>query len=100
MPIKHNLKLIKNMIRFSQFDTYQVFDILKYRASLGFKPGVFTDGHIRMVADNAIKRCEGVTYGIKVLHWAGKLAQENHRSFIRYDDIRRAIIFTGAMWIG
>ena len=86
-----NPKLRRNMLRFSPYSKNQLFDILKYRANLGFKPGIVSDDHIAMVVDYVFKKQDGITYGLEILRKAGKFAENDHRNFIRFEDVRNAI---------
>lgn len=93
-----DLKFRRNILRFSPHSKKELFAILKYRANIGFHSGVFLDEHIEMVADNAYIKDSSIQYGLEVLRWAGKFAQEDHRNFIRLLDIRKAIFSIQNDW--
>ncbi|MFX0074827.1 MAG: AAA family ATPase [Candidatus Hermodarchaeota archaeon] len=72
----NNLDILRrNIIKFRPFSREQIFDILKYRASLGMYIDAYSDDIINMITDNTLLTGD-IRAGVELLWKAGKIAEE------------------------
>jgi len=81
--------LQRNIIRFENYKSDQIFDILKYRAEMSLKRNVLPDELIEMISD--IVSVHGdIRYGLNLLWKAGKIAENKNLPVINPECIRLA----------
>ena len=71
--------LQKNIIRFNDYSSEQIFDILKYRAEISLRDNVISDELIEMITDIVSGDME---YGLKFLWKASKIAERKHLNIV------------------
>lgn len=81
--------LLGNMIHLKEYDHDQLYDILKYRASLAFRPEAITDDALHLIADIASERGDA-RYALDILWRAGKYAEAENISQVMPEHVRRA----------
>lgn len=80
---------ISDVIYYDPYSHDQLFDILKFRASLAFKDGAIEDDIIDMVAQISLTT-NNLRHGIEILHRAGRIADRQNKSEITPEMIRTA----------
>lgn len=86
--------LLRHIIKLEPYTSIQLYDILKYRASLAFFDGVYDDDVLKTIADY-----EGVDKGgggnarhaLEVLLLAGDIAEREGSKRISVEHVRRAL---------
>jgi len=81
--------LQRNIIRFENYTSDQIFDILKYRADISLKKNALTDESIEMITDIVCLNGD-VRYGLNLLWKAGKIAENKNLQIINSECIRLA----------
>jgi cell division control protein 6 len=86
--VGNNLDILrKNIIRFESFSREQIFDILKYRASLGMFIDAYSDEIIQMITDLTLLTGD-IREGLKLLWKAGKIAVEKNMRQVTPECVR------------
>ncbi|RLI83910.1 hypothetical protein DRP04_00325 [Archaeoglobales archaeon] len=78
-------------IVFKRYNSSQLADILRYRASMAFCNGVLDDGVINYVASLAAKSGGDARYALDLLAFSGDIAISEGRSKITVDIVRKAM---------
>lgn len=81
--------LLGNVIHLREYDYNQLYDILKYRASLAFKPEVVMDESLHLIADIASERGDA-RYALDILWRAGKYAEAENSTQVMPEHVRKA----------
>lgn len=81
--------LQRNIIRFENYTSDQIFDILKYRAEISFKRNVLSDELIEMISDIVSVKGD-IRYGLNLLWKAGKIAENKNLQVINSECVRLA----------
>ncbi|MHA2007456.1 MAG: Cdc6/Cdc18 family protein [Promethearchaeota archaeon] len=81
--------LQRNIIKFSNYSKMQIFDILKYRASLCLKKNVIGDELISMVAESTYNNGD-IRHGLNILWKAVKITENKNLRQITADCVRLA----------
>lgn len=82
--------ILGNIIHLKEYNHNQLYDILKYRASLAFMQDVLMDDAIHLIADIASERGDA-RYALDILWRAGKYAEAESASKVTPEHVRRAI---------
>ena len=78
-------------IVFKDYDAYQLYDILKYRAEQSFVDGVIDDGVLRYIAAITVQRGGDVRYALDVLAMTGDIASMEGKGKVTIELVKRAI---------
>ncbi|MCK4381781.1 MAG: hypothetical protein KAW66_00675, partial [Candidatus Lokiarchaeota archaeon] len=78
-----------NIIHFKKYDRDQLYEILKYRASISFKENVISDKLIEIVSD-LVYQSGDIRYGLNLLWKATKIAENQNLKYITMECIRLA----------
>ena len=81
--------LQRNIIRFENYTSDQIFDILKYRAEISLKRNVLSDELIEMISDIVSVKGD-IRYGLNLLWKAGKIAENKNLQVINSECVRLA----------
>lgn len=81
--------ILGNIIHLKEYDYNQLYDILKYRASLAFMHDVLMDDSIHLIADIASERGDA-RYALDILWRAGKYAEAENASKVTPEHVRKA----------
>ena len=81
--------LQRNIIRFENYTSDQIFDILKYRAEISLKRKVLSDELIEMISDIVSVKGD-IRYGLNLLWKAGKIAENKNLQVINSECVRLA----------
>ncbi|MEM2017586.1 MAG: ORC1-type DNA replication protein [Nitrososphaerota archaeon] len=81
--------LLGNVIHLREYDYNQLYDILKYRASLAFRPEVVIDESLHLIADIASERGDA-RYALDILWRAGKYAEAENSTQVMPEHVRKA----------
>ncbi|MCL7382835.1 MAG: ORC1-type DNA replication protein [Thaumarchaeota archaeon] len=81
--------LLGNIIHLKEYDYSQLYDIVKYRASLAFRPDVLMEDAIQLIADIASERGDA-RYALDILWRAGKYAEAENASQVAPEHVRKA----------
>jgi cell division control protein 6 len=81
--------LLGNIIHLKEYDYNQLYDIIKYRASLAFRPDVLMEDAIQLIADIASERGDA-RYALDILWRAGKYAEAENASQVAPEHVRKA----------
>jgi cell division control protein 6 len=81
--------LQRNIIRFENYTSDQIFDILKYRAEISLKKNVLSDELICIISD-IVSLNGDIRYGLNLLWKAGKIAENKNLKVINSECIRLA----------
>lgn len=81
--------LQRNIIRFENYTSDQIFDILKYRAEISLKRNVLSDELIEMISDIVSVKGD-IRYGLNLLWKSGKIAENKNLQVINSECVRLA----------
>lgn len=81
--------LQRNIIRFENYTSDQIFDILKYRAEISLKKNALSDELIEMISDIVSVKGD-IRYGLNLLWKAGKIAENKNLQVINSECVRLA----------
>ncbi|MCC6023118.1 MAG: AAA family ATPase [Thaumarchaeota archaeon] len=81
--------LLGNVIHLSEYDSGQLYDILKFRAEEALMPGVLLEESLRLIADLAGERGDA-RYALDILWRAGKYAEAENSRVITPEHVRKA----------
>jgi cell division control protein 6 len=81
--------LQRNIIHFKKYNRDQLYEILKYRASISFKENVISDKLIEIVSD-LVYQSGDIRYGLNLLWKATKIAENQNLKYITMECIRLA----------
>ncbi|MCS7126230.1 MAG: ORC1-type DNA replication protein [Aigarchaeota archaeon] len=81
--------LLGNIIYLKEYDFNQLYDIVKYRASLAFRPDALEEDSISMIADLASERGDA-RYALDILWRAGKYAEAESSNKVTPEHVRKA----------
>lgn len=81
--------LQRNIIRFENYTSDQIFDILKYRAEISLKKNALSDELIEMISDIVSMKGD-IRYGLNLLWKAGKIAENKNLQVINSECVRLA----------
>ena len=81
--------LQRNIIRFNDYSSEQIFDILKYRADISFREHVISDDLIEMISDIVFIKGD-IRYGLNLLWKASKIAESKNLKSITAECVRIA----------
>ncbi len=81
--------LLGNVIHLSEYDSGQLYDILKFRAEEALMPGVLLEESLRLIADLAGERGDA-RYALDILWRAGKYAEAESSRVITPEHVRKA----------
>lgn len=79
--------LQRNILKFENYTKNQVFDIMKYRASLSLKENSISDRILEMVAESVFKVGD-IRYGLNLLWRASKFAESRDLKYLTSECIR------------
>ncbi|MEM0451686.1 MAG: ORC1-type DNA replication protein [Nitrososphaerota archaeon] len=82
--------LLGNIIHLKEYGYKELYDIIKYRASLAFHPDVLMDDVIQMIAEIASERGDA-RYALDILWRAGKYAEVDRVMKITPEHVRKAV---------
>jgi Cdc6-related protein, AAA superfamily ATPase len=77
------------VIHLSEYDSGQLYDILKFRAEEALMPGVLLEESLRLIADLAGERGDA-RYALDILWRAGKYAEAENSRVITPEHVRKA----------
>ena len=83
-------RLRRNRIEFKPLSREQIFDLLKYRARLGFRPGACSNEIIIMIADQVLDSRD-INSGLDLLRQAGKIAEDKKLDQITPECVRLGV---------
>lgn len=78
-----------NIIPLKSYTSNQIYGILKFRASLSFRPDSYTDEILKFIAELASKSGD-MRYALEILHKAGMFADQNGFNKLTPECIRYA----------
>lgn len=81
--------LLGNIIHLREYDYTQLYDIIKYRAALAFRPDVLMEDAVHLIADIAGERGDA-RYALDILWRAGKYAEAENASQVAPEHVRKA----------
>ena len=81
--------LQRNIIRFDNYSSEQIFDILKYRADISFREHVIADDLIEMISDIVFIKGD-IRYGLNLLWKASVIAESKNLKSITAECVRIA----------
>jgi len=81
--------LQRNIIHFKKYNRDQLYEILKYRASISLKENVISDKLIEVIS-NLVYQSGDIRYGLNVLWKATKIAENQNLKYITMECIRLA----------
>jgi len=81
--------LQRNIIHFKKYNRDQLYEILKYRASISLKENVISDKLIETVSD-LVYQSGDIRYGLNLLWKATKIAENQNLKYITMECIRLA----------
>jgi cell division control protein 6 len=81
--------LLGNVIHLSEYDSGQLYDILKFRAEEALMPGVLLEESLRLIADLAGERGDA-RYALDILWRAGKYAEAENSRVVTPEHVRKA----------
>ncbi len=81
--------LQRNIIRFDDYSSEQIFDILKYRADISFREHVISDDLIEMISDIVFIKGD-IRYGLNLLWKASVIAESKNLKSITAECVRVA----------
>jgi len=81
--------LQRNIIYFKNYNREQLYDILKYRASISIKENVISDKLIETISD-LVDQSGDIRYGLNLLWKATKIAENQNLKYITMEYIRLA----------
>ncbi len=81
--------LQRNIIRFNNYSSEQIFDILKYRSDISFREHVISDDLIEMISDIVFIKGD-IRYGLNLLWKASKIAESKNLKSITAECVRIA----------
>lgn len=81
--------LLGNVIHLSEYDSGQLYDILKFRAEEALIPGALMEESLRLIADLAGERGDA-RYALDILWRAGKYAEAESSHRISPEHVRKA----------
>jgi len=81
--------LQRNIIHFKKYNRDQLYEILKYRASISLKENVISDKLIEEIS-NLVYQSGDIRYGLNVLWKATKIAENQNLKYITMECIRLA----------
>ena len=81
--------LQRNIIRFDDYSSEQIFNILKYRADISFREHVISDDLIEMISDIVFIKGD-IRYGLNLLWKASKIAESKNLKSITAECVRIA----------
>ena len=81
--------LQRNIIRFNNYSSEQIFDILKYRTGISFRENVISDDLIEMISDIVFIKGD-IRYGLNLLWKAAKIAESKNLKSITAECVRIA----------
>jgi len=81
--------LQRNIIRFENYTSDQIFDILKYRAEISLKKNALSDELLEMISDIVSVKGD-IRYGLNLLWKAGKIAENKNLQVINAECVRLA----------
>ena len=79
--------LQRNILKFTDYTSEQIFDILKYRTEAGLKKNVISDDLIKMVA-KIVSHNGDIRYGLTLIWRACKIAENQNLKYITAECIR------------
>jgi len=79
--------LQRNILKFENYTKKQMFDIMKYRASISLKENVISDDILEMIAESVFKVGD-IRYGLNLLWKASKFAESRNLKYINSECIR------------
>jgi len=79
--------LQRNILKFTDYSSEQIFDILKYRTAAGLKKNVISDDLIKMVA-KIVSHNGDIRYGLTLIWRACKIAENQNLKYITAECIR------------
>ncbi len=80
---------ISDVIYYDPYTHDQLFDILKFRATLAFKEGAIEDDIIDMIAQISLST-NNLRHGIEILHRSGRIADRQSKSEVTAEMVRSA----------
>jgi len=81
--------LLGNVIHLREYDSNQLYDILKFRAGEALLPGVLMEESLKLIADLAGERGDA-RYALDILWRAGKYAEAENSLRITPEHVRKA----------
>ena len=81
--------LQRNIIKFNNYSSEQIFDILKYRSDISFREHVISDDLIEMISDIVFIKGD-IRYGLNLLWKASKIAESKNLKSITAECVRIA----------
>ncbi len=81
--------LLGNVIHLREYDSKELYDILKFRAEEAFIPGILMEESLRLIADLAGERGDA-RYALDILWRAGKYAEAESSPRITPEHVRKA----------
>ncbi|MGC8647565.1 MAG: Cdc6/Cdc18 family protein [Candidatus Micrarchaeia archaeon] len=82
--------LYENELVFSQYYANELYEIIKDRASEGFKPNAIDDDILHYIAATAAKEGGDARIALKILTSAGELAEQKGKSKVTMEDTEEA----------
>ncbi|MFX0058710.1 MAG: ORC1-type DNA replication protein [Candidatus Hodarchaeota archaeon] len=79
--------LQRNIIKFKEYNNIQIFDILKYRATISLKDDTFSDELIEMISELVSKNGD-IRYGLNLLWRASKIAESKNLKYLTSECVR------------
>ena len=79
--------LQRNILKFENYTKKQIFDIMKYRASISLKENAISDDILEMVAESVFKVGD-IRYGLNLLWRASKFAESRDLKYLTSESIR------------
>jgi cell division control protein 6 len=79
--------LQRNILKFENYTKEQIFDIMKYRASISLKENAFSDEVIEMIAESVFKAGD-IRYGLNLLWKASKFAESRNLKYVNSECVR------------
>lgn len=86
--------ILRHIVKLEPYTSHQLFDILKYRASMSFHDGVISDDVLRFIADyEGIDKGGGgnARHALEILLLAGDIAEREGSSIVTIEHVRRAL---------
>ena len=81
--------LQRNIIKFKDYSIKQIYEIMKYRVSLGLKKGVISDELIQMLSEIVFEKSD-IRFGLNLLWKACKIAERKNLNYLTAEAIRLA----------
>ncbi|MEN2974453.1 MAG: ORC1-type DNA replication protein [Candidatus Caldarchaeales archaeon] len=81
--------LLGNIIYLKEYDYDQLYDIVKYRASLAFRPDAIEEDSLSLIAELSSERGDA-RYALDILWRAGKFAEAEGLTTVEPEHVRKA----------